>query len=562
MADTKRILADDAARAVKEALSPMVDAVQVLLFVNGDGRCDGCQAQKQLLEELASLGEKLSLRTIQAGQEPDMARTYAPARYPATVLLGRRDHGIRFYGVTAGAEFSTLLEDILMISLGKSGLDPKLESLVSAIDRDVHIQVMASLTCPYCPKMVRTAHQFAFVNDRIRSDMVEVAEYPELVKAYDVKGVPRTIINEAHSFEGLVPEGRFYMEVLKGVDPEAHRGLEQALRSMEGKRKARPPDPMHRYDVAVVGGGPAGMSAAVYAARKGLDVLLLSQSLGGQVNYTARVDNYLGVPEISGPEMVEAFRDHAESYEIAEELGDTVEVVLRDKGPFLLRTMGGKEYKASTVVYCGGKEYKRLGANGEERLMGKGVAFCATCDAPLYQGRSVAVVGGGNSAFTALRDLLAFASRLYLVHRRRDFKADPPLVKEVLGSGKVAVLTPYVVLEFQGKGSLEFMVIQDVETGKTTRLEVAGAFLEIGMEAKAEPLRGLLKLNQHGEVPVRKDMSTEVEGLFAAGDVTDAEEKQISIAVGQGAQAALSAHRYLMERGLASSRVPAKDTWI
>ncbi|MCU0861793.1 MAG: FAD-dependent oxidoreductase [Methanomassiliicoccales archaeon] len=303
------------------------------------------------------------------------------------------------------------------------------------------------------------------------------------------------------------------------------------------------------------------MSAAVYAARKGLDVLLLSQSLGGQVNYTARVDNYLGVPEISGPEMVEAFREHAESYEIAEDLGDPVEAVLRDKGLFQLRTKGGKGYMASTVVYCGGKEYKRLGAKGEERLMGKGVAFCATCDAPLYQGKSVAVVGGGNSAFTALRDLLAFASRIYLVHRRRDFKADPPLAKEVLGSGKVVVLTPFVVLEFQGKESLEFMVIKDVETAETMRLEVAGAFLEIGMEAKAEPIRDLLRLNQHGEVPVRKDMSTEVEGLFAAGDVTDTEEKQISIAVGQGAQAALSAHRYLMERGLAS-KVPAKDPWI
>ena len=561
MAGGERIIDQKAEESIRQAFSLLSAPVELVLITTTSDDCPGCETQAQLLREVSALTDKVRLVLLDVGKDVERVRLFNVDKYPATIPMTTKDHRIRFYGVTAGMEFSSLLEAILMVSTGISGLEPEIEKLVRSIAKDAHIQVLVSLTCPYCPRMVRLAHQFAFLNDHVRADMVEVSEFPDIIEKYSVKGVPRTVINEVHIFDGLVPVGRFFMEVLKAVDPDSYRGLEQALRSMKGKRKAKSADPAHEYEVVIIGGGPAGISAALYAARKGLDVLLVSKGLGGQVNYTARVDNYLGVPEVSGAEMVEAFMDHAEAYAIAESLEAWAEKVQRVKDRFLVRMEDGAEYRAKSVIFCGGKEYKRLGVPGEERLMGKGIAFCATCDAPLYSGKKVAVVGGGNSAFTALRDLIPFAEEVYLVHRRRDFTADPALAKDVTSSGKLRVHTPYVVTEFLGKEELEGLAIKDVETGDAMELKVQGAFLEVGMEAKAQPIKELVHLNEMGEVPVFKDMSTEVQGLFAAGDVTDVVEKQISIAVGQGALAALSDYEYLYHKNLIQRGARERDSW-
>jgi alkyl hydroperoxide reductase subunit F len=543
MAGKQKILDEKAEEAVREAFSILSIPVELVLITSQG--CPGCESQKQLLLETSALSDKIKLIMLDETTNRDKVQKFNVDKFPVTIPLGAKDYGIRFYGITAGMEYSSLLEAILMASTEVSGLEPEIEKLVRSVKADVHIQVLVSLTCPYCPRMVRLAHQFAFLNDRIRADMVEASEFPDVIKRYDVKGVPRTVINEVHIFD----------------DPESYQELDQALRTMQGKRKARNADPTHEYEVVVVGGGPAGISAALYAARKGLDVLILAKSLGGQVNYTARVDNYLGMPQVSGPEMVEAFRDHAESFVISESLDSWVEGISRVDDRFLVRLDNGTKYKAKSVIFCGGKEYKRLGAPGEDRLLGKGIGFCATCDAPLYAGRTVAVVGGGNSAFTALRDLTPFATELFLVHRRRTFRADPALVKEVTGSEKLRIYTPYEVAEFLGKEQLEGLAIKDVETGDKMSLTVQGVFLEIGMESKGEPVSKMLKLNEMGEIPVSKDMSTEVQGLFAAGDVTDVHEKQISIAVGQGALAALSAYEYLFHMGLIHRKALEKETW-
>lgn len=559
MAGKQKILDDKAEKAVREAFSMLSRTVELVLITSRD--CVGCEGQKQLLMETAALSDKIKLIILDNLANKDKVQEFNVDKFPATIPLGAKDHGIRFFGITAGMEFSSLLEAILMVSNEVSGLEPEIEKLVRLIKKDVHIQVLVSLTCPYCPRMVHLAHQFAFLNDRIRADMVEVSEFPDIIKKYDVKGVPRTVINEIRIFDGLVPSGRFFMEVLKTVDPESYQELDQALRTMQGRRKARNADPSHEYEVAVVGGGPAGISAALYAARKGLDVLLITKSLGGQVNYTARVDNYLGVPQVSGPEMVEAFQEHAESFEMAESLDSWVESVSIEDDRFQVKLDNGTNYKAKSVIFCGGKEYRRLGVPGEEGLIGKGIGFCATCDAPLYSGKAVAVVGGGNSAFTALRDLIQFVDELYLVHRRRTFRAESTLVKELTGAEKLRLYTPYEVVEFLGKEQLEGMVIKDIETGDKMSLTVQGVFLEVGMEAKAQPVSKILKVNEMGEIPVSKDMSTEVQGLFAAGDVTDVHEKQISIAVGQGALAALSAYEYLFRMGLIHRKALERDSW-
>jgi alkyl hydroperoxide reductase subunit F len=537
---------DDAAKSkLQTILGSLADPV-TLLFFTQEYACPACAQQYQLLNELASLSEMIDLHVKNFMSPGDEAAKFGVDKIPATAVLGKADYGIRFYGLTVGYEFTSLLESLLMVSTGLSGLDPQLEALVKGITDPVHLQILVSLTCPYCPKMVHVAHQFAFVNENIRADMIEVSQFPDLVQKYAVTGVPKTIINEEHAFEGALPAGSVYLEVLRAVSPEEYQRLEAALHEVAGTRKARLAEEERLYDVIIVGGGPAAMSAGLYTARQGLDTALIANKWGGQLTYTASIENYLGMPDVSGVDMIERFRVHLERYPIAEVLGVTVDQVTKDGQAFTVVTEDKRRFTARAVIYCAGMEYRRLGVPEEERFIGKGIGFCATCDAPLYRDKRVAVVGGGNSAFTAVRDLLQFASEIHLIHRRTEFGADDALVQEARQAANVTFHTPMVVRRFLGHDHLTGVRLESVDGTDWFDLTVDGVFLEIGLAPNTGPLQGLVGLNDRGEVPVNPDQSTAVAGLFAAGDVTDIDEKQIAIAVGHGALAALTAAKLLV----------------
>ncbi len=546
---------------LKKILEKLASPVKLLFFTQKNP-CAACKQQHELLQELVALSDKLELKVYDFILHGDEALNYKIDKIPATAVIGDKDYGIRFYGLIAGYEFTSLLEAIFMVSTGKSGLDPQLEALVKGIKEQVQIQVMVTLTCPYCQKMVHVADQFAIVNDNIRADMVGVAEFPQLTQRYNVTGVPKTIINETYSFEGALPAGAVYLEILKAVNPEEYRRLVEAAREIQGTRRTVMAGEKYEYEVIIVGGGPAAMSAAIYAVRKGLDVALVAKKLGGQITYTANIENYLGMPSISGMQMAEQFQNHLENYPIAQALGANVVQVKKENNVFVVVTEDDRHFRGRSIIYCAGKEYSRLGVPGEEQLIGKGLGFCATCDAPLYQNKRVAVVGGGNSAFTAVRDLLSFASEIHLIHRRKDFRANASLVKKVFKAKKMTVHTPMIVRSFMGKEKLTGVRLESVDGKERYDINVDGAFLEIGLTPNTNPLKGLVELNERGEVLVKKNQSTSVKGLFAAGDVTDIEEKQISIAVGQGALAALTAHMYLVQNGLTSSKIGLKEPWI
>jgi thioredoxin-disulfide reductase len=546
---------------IAEVLSDMVEPVRLLLFVD-DGDCAPCDTQRSLLEGMTALSEKLTLEIVSLEERGEIVDAYDIDKFPATLPLGEKDYGIRFFGVTGGQEFASFLQAIMMISTGRSGLLAELEPLVREIQKLVHIQVFVTLTCPYCPQMVHTAHQFAYVNDHIRADMVESSQFLDLARTYQVGGVPRTIINETTVLEGLYPERLFYLAILEAVEPEEYRLIEAAMRDAQGLRNVTPLEEGHVYDVIIVGGGPAALSAALYAARKNLDVALIAKEIGGQLAYTAQIENYLGFPTVGGNELLQRFQFHAESYPLAELVGTRVTEVKEAHGGFLVYTDDGREFAAQSVIYSAGKEYLRLGVPNEERFLGRGIAFCATCDAPLYTGRRVAVVGGGNSAFTAVRDLLSFASEVHLIHRQETFTADAALAAEVEGHPRVVVHVPCEVDSFLGDKRLAGVAIRSLQDGQVETLEVDGVFLEIGLTPNTGPVRDLVKLNGRGEIPVRADGSTTVPGFFAAGDVTDVPEKQISVAVGQGALAALAAYTYLVERGVVARRPELEADWV
>jgi thioredoxin-disulfide reductase len=560
MRTMSRVIDDKTEAELRRVFENLVSPVKLVFFTQ-ENACPACAQQRELLQELAALSSKLQLKVYDFVLHGDEALSYKVDKIPATAVVGTRDYGIRFYGLTAGYEFASLLEAIMMVSTGQSGLDPQLEALVKEVKEQVHIQVYVTLTCPYCPRMVHVAHQFAFVNDKIQGDMVEASEFPHLVQRYGVSAVPKTVINETHFFEGALPAAAAYLEVLKAVSPEEYRRIDEAAREAEGMRRVQTGKEDHEYEVIIVGGGPSAMSAAVYAARKGLDVAMIARKLGGQVTDTASVENYLGLSSISGADMSEAFRNHVETYPVAEVLGVNVVKVKKADHGFIVFTDDNRRFRASSLLYCAGKDYRRLGIPGDERFIGRGIGFCATCDAPLYRDKRVAVVGGGNAAFTAARDLLSFASEVHLIHRRKQFKADEALVEEVLNTKKVILHTPMVVRSFFGENTLAGLTLESVDGKGKFDVNVDGVFLEIGLTPNSDPLKGLLQLNERGEVPVNKDQSTSVAGLFAAGDVTDVEEKQIVIAVGQGALAALSAHKYLAQSGLTKSKIGLRESW-
>lgn len=552
---------DEATKLELQSILTVLTTPISLLFFTQKNACPECIQQQKLLKELDSLSDKFNLEIYDFVLNRDKARKYKIDKIPATVVVGKKDYGIRFYGLTVGYEFTSLLEAIVIVSTGESGLEPQFEILVSNINEPVHIQVMVTLTCPYCQQMVHVANQFALVNDNIRADMVEASQFPQLVQRYDVTGVPKTIINEVHSFEGALPVEAVYLEILKAVNPEEYSRIEQMIREAQGIRKVKRAEEGQEYEVVIVGGGPAAMSAAIYASRKGLAVALITNKLGGQLTYTASIENYLGLPKISGTDMTELFRNHLEEYLIAEALGTNVVEVEKDDSGFIVSTDDNRRFRARSVIYCAGKEYRRLGVPGEERFLGRGISFCATCDAPLYRSKQVAVVGGGNSAFTAARDLLNFASEINLIHRREEFKADAKLIREVRNASNVVFHAPMLVRGFLGKDRLTGVRLESVDGKDRYDLKIDGVFLEIGLTPNSIALKNLIQLNEWGEVPINRDQSTTIQGLFAAGDVTDVREKQISIAVGQGALAALSAYRYLVENKLTNSRVSVKESW-
>jgi alkyl hydroperoxide reductase subunit F len=546
---------DDKTRKELQPVLNRLEAPVKLIFFTQRQACVSCHEQETLLKEVTSLSDKISLETYDLLADAEKTRTYGISKIPATAVIGKKDYGIRFYGATLGYEFSSLIQAILMASTGKSGLATEIEQLLSLIDVPVHLEVMVTLTCPYCPNMVHLAHQMSVANEHITADMIDSAEFPPLTQRYDVNGVPKTIINEGASFEGALPPLQAILEILKDVKPKEFEKIDAQMREAAGERFAITAVPEHEYDVIIVGAGPAGFSAAIYAVRKNLDVAVIGEEAGGQITYTANIENWLGIPSISGRELSTIFRAHAERFAIAEKLGVKVTSVTKKRRLFEVTTSDGITFKGKSVIYSAGEQYRTLDVPGESRFLGHGIAFCATCDAPLYRDKRVAVIGGGNSAFTAARDLLKFAREIHVVNIMKDFQADPVLIEEVKPAKHVTLYPGMRVVEFLGKDKLtgvRLISADESERSERIDLSVEGVFLEIGLVPNSEPVKGLVKLNSHGEIVVNEDQSTSMKGLYAAGDVTDETEKQIVVAAGAGAKAALAVYDYLLKNKLIS----------
>lgn len=301
------------------------------------------------------------------------------------------------------------------------------------------------------------------------------------------------------------------------------------------------------YDLIIAGGGPAASSAALYAARHRLKVVVVAPEPGGQVAQSWLVENYLGFPSVSGIDLAEKFDEHLSHYNV-ERVDERAEKVERRNGRFVVTTEGAQQVESRAVIVATGRYSRRLGIPGEAELYHRGVTYCATCDAPLFANEVVAVVGGGDAAIQAAAQLIAVASKVYVVSRR-EWKAEPALQSKAVGAANLEALVGYVPLEIRGSKKVESLLIQARDEHTRRELEVRGVFVEIGAVPDSELVNGLADLNANGEIIVDREGRTKVPGLFAAGDVTDLQYKQAIIAAGEGAKAAMAAWEYLIKLG-------------
>jgi len=485
----------------------------------------------ELLSEIAAMSDKISLRT-----------DGSDARRPSFTLqrIGSNS-SLRFAAIPLGHEFTSLVLALLWTGGHPPKVEPAVIEQIQALDGDFNFEVYMSLTCHNCPDVVQALSLMAIFNPKIRTTIIDGGLYQDEVKARDIMAVPSVYLNGEHYNSGRIT----VEELVAKLDTGA------AARDA-ARLSAREP-----YEVLIVGGGPAGAAAAVYAARKGIRTGIAADRFGGQVNDTLGIENFVSVMETEGPKFVAALESHVRAYDVdimnlqraaklipASEPGGYVTIEL-DNGGVL---------KSRSVIVSTGARWRNVNVPGEQEYRNKGVAYCPHCDGPLFKGKRVAVIGGGNSGVEAAIDLAGIVSQVTLIEFGEQLRADAVLVAKLKSLPNVSIHTMAQTSELTGDGTkLNGITFTDRATNESKHIELEGVFVQIGLVPNSEWLKGTVELSNHGEIVVDAKGHTSVPGVFAAGDVTTVPFKQIIIATGDGAKAALSAFDYLI-------RTPAPQT--
>ena len=391
------------------------------------------------------------------------------------------------------------------------------------------VQMYSMEWCPYCAKAKALLGAKSIEYDEVDVTDDEAAAL-EMIERTGQRGVPQFFIDD---------------QWVGGYDSLAYMNATGALDQMFGIESTV--DLAKVWDVAVVGGGPAGITAAMYAARKNLSTILIAMDLGGQVGVTHLVTNYPGMPVVEGPELVRLMFEQAYLYGLERMLGERVDAIRVDGRAKVLELASGKEVKARSVILASGAEKRKLEIPGEDEFAGRGVVYCSTCDGPFYRDKKIAIVGGGSSALEAAVEMSGIAKKVHVVSRG-PWSGEEWLRDKAAASPGVRPLTGYEPVEIRGGEIVEQLVIRDLETRKLRTLVVDGVFIEVGLSPNSALVLDLARTNQRGEVVVDEWGDTGVRGVFAAGDVTANKQKQIVIAAGEGAKAALSAFDYLISQ--------------
>jgi len=477
---------------------------------------------RALLQELAELSPALSWR------EGPVAATRLPTfAVGQPGALGR----MRFCGVPMGHEFSSLVLALLHAGGHPPRVDPELSAQIGALPGEHYFETFVSLSCQTCPGVVQALNLFATLNAGITHTMVDGSAFAEEVEKRNVRAVPMVVREDEIFAQGAVSE----VQILEKLDARAAQRKGEAISCKEP------------FDVLVVGGGPAGAAAAIYAARKGIRTGIVAERFGGQLMDTASIENFISVRETHGPELTKQLEEHVRQYEVDIMLDQRAEgLVDAEQSPdglVHLSFESGATLRSRLVILATGARWKSLGVPGESEYRNRGVAYCPHCDGPLFKGKRVAVIGGGNSGVEAAIDLAGLAGHVTLLEFEDSLQADAVLQQRARSLPNITIIESAQTTAVLGDGErVEALAFTDRKSGEERSLRIEGVFVQIGLVANTEWLSGSrVTLSPYGEIEVDDRGRTSAPGVFAAGDATTVPTKQIVIAMGDGANAALGA---------------------
>lgn len=482
----------------------------------------------ELVTELTNISPRITMEHATLERTPSFEINKA----------GAEASGIVFAGLPLGHEFTSLVLALLQVSGRAPKVDDAVVKRIQAIEGPLHFETYVSLTCHNCPDVVQALNIMSVLNPNISNVMVEGGAFQDEIKERDIMAVPTVFLN-GENFGG----GRMELEDILNKLGEKSDGSEFAN--------------VEPFDVLVVGGGPAGSAAAIYAARKGIRTGIVAERFGGQVNDTLAIENIIGTKATEGPKFVASLEGHVAEYGVDVMKSQRVARVARGEEMVEVTLENGAVLKGKTVVLSTGTRYRQLDVPGEQEFKNKGVAYCPHCDGPIFKGKRVAVVGGGNSGVEAAIDLAGIVQHVTVLQHREELKADRVLQERLRSLPNVTVLTNALTTEITGIDKVNGLTYIDKNTGEEKHIELEGVFVQIGLLPNTEFLQGTLELNDRGEIIVDKQGATSMPGVFAAGDCTDSVYKQIVISMGSGATAALGAFDYLIRQAPVQELVEA-----
>jgi NADH-dependent peroxiredoxin subunit F len=481
-----------------------------------------------LLAEIASMSDKVTLTQEENARKPSFAVKRGESHTKASQAVG-----VRFAGIPLGHEFTSLILALLHTGGHPMKLEQDKIDQIAAIEGEFHFETYVSLTCHNCPDVVQALNMMAVINPNITHVMVEGGMYQDEIKAKNIMSVPTTFLNGEEFGVGRMELDEILPKIDTGATAKA-----------AAKINAKAP-----FDVLIVGGGPAGAAAAIYAARKGIRTGIVAERFGGQVMDTLAIENFISVQETEGPKLVAALEEHVKSYDVdimslqkatSLKKGDLIEVELENGGSL----------RSKVVIAATGARWRKLGVPGEIEYQNKGVAYCPHCDGPLFKGKHVAVIGGGNSGVEAAIDLAGIVGHVTLLQHGNALKADAVLQKKLRSLGNVTILLGAETNEITGgNDKVTGLIYRDSESGESKTIALEGVFIQIGLVPNTDWLAGSgVVLSPYNEIETNSHGATNIDGVFAAGDVTTIPYKQIIIAMGEGSKAALGAFDYLIRQ--------------
>ncbi|QWQ14236.1 alkyl hydroperoxide reductase subunit F [Ralstonia pseudosolanacearum] len=520
----------DVKAQLKAYLERLVQPIELVASIDDS---EGSRDMMDLLRDVAAQSGMIALT-----EQRDDAE-----RKPSFLIrrTGSTDVGVRFAAIPTGHEFTSLVLALLQVGGYAPKLDDDVIEQIRNIEGDFRFETYMSLTCQNCPDVVQALNVMSVINPRIQHVAIDGALFQNEVEARKIMAVPTLFLNGE-----VFGQGRMGVEeILAKIDTGA------AARDAE-KLNARAP-----YDVLIVGGGPAGAAAAVYAARKGVRTGVVAERFGGQVLDTMSIENFISVPETEGPKFAAALEQHVRQYNVdimnvqravkltpADEPGGLAEVTLAN----------GAVLKGRSIIVSTGARWRNVNVPGEQEYRNRGVAYCPHCDGPLFKGKRVAVIGGGNSGVEAAIDLAGIVSHVTLLEFGDQLKADAVLVRKLESLPNATILTNAQTTEITGNGEkVNGLRYRHRTNGAEHDVALEGVFVQIGLVPNTEWLDGVVERNRFGEIIVDARGHTSVPGVFAAGDSTTVPFKQIIIATGEGAKAALSAFDHLIRVPLAEA---------